>query len=204
MFRALGAALVKRGVLAEPADVYHLGQDELFGYFDGTGITEDLGALVAIRRREMLAREQVETPMEVTTLGAVRDNQLRIVEGASERQGVLRGIGSSAGKARGRARVVIDPNTIRKLDPDSVLIARETDPGWLFLMLAARAIVVERGSMLSHTAITGRKFGIPTVVSVPGATKRIPDGALVEVDGATGVVTLLELPAERALSEVLA
>jgi pyruvate,water dikinase len=55
-------------------------------------------------------------------------------------------------------------------------------------MLAAKGIVVERGSMLSHTAITGRKFGIPTVVSVPGATTRIRDGELIEIDGASGVV----------------
>ena len=59
-------------------------------------------------------------------------------------------------------------------------------------MLAAKGIVVERGSMLSHTAITGRKFGIPTVVSVADATRRIPEGAFVEVDGAAGTVTLLD------------
>ena len=75
-----------------------------------------------------------------------------------------------------------------------ILIARETDPGWLFLMLASKGMVVERGSMLSHTAITGRKFGIPTIVALPGATTRIPDGATIEIDGSTGIVTVLEAP----------
>ena len=46
--------------------------------------------------------------------------------------------------------------------------------------------------MLSHTAITGRKLGIPTVVGVPEATSRIPDGAWIEIDGASGTVGLLE------------
>jgi pyruvate,water dikinase len=46
--------------------------------------------------------------------------------------------------------------------------------------------------MLSHTAITGRKFAIPTIVSLPAATTTIPDGALVEMDGASGLVTILE------------
>ena len=59
-------------------------------------------------------------------------------------------------------------------------------------MLAAKGIVVERGNMLSHTAITGRKFGIPTIVSLPNATKRIPENALIEMDGAAGWVTVLE------------
>ena len=63
-------------------------------------------------------------------------------------------------------------------------------------MLSAKALVVERGSMLSHTAITGRKFCIPTVVGVPEATMRIPDGAQIEVDGGLGVVTILEAVAQ--------
>jgi len=61
-------------------------------------------------------------------------------------------------------------------------------------MLASKGMVVERGSMLSHTAITGRKFGIPTIVALPDATQRIPDGALIEIDGSSGVVTILEGP----------
>jgi pyruvate,water dikinase len=72
-----------------------------------------------------------------------------------------------------------------------VLVARETDPGWLFLMLGAKGMVVERGSLLSHTAITGRLLGIPTVVAVDAATTRISDGALVEVDGGAGTVRIL-------------
>jgi len=61
----------------------------------------------------------------------------------------------------------------------------------LFLMLASTGVVVERGSMLSHTAITGRKFGIPTVVGVDDACTRIPNGAPLEIDGGSGVVRFL-------------
>src|SRR5690606_22144753 len=107
------------------------------------------------------------------------------------------GLGSSPGRVRGTARVVLDPTSEVEVTPDMILVARETDPGWLFLMLAAKGIVVERGSMLSHTAITGRTFGIPTVVAVPGATTRLPNGAAIEIDGATGVVTLLEQGADQ-------
>ncbi len=48
--------------------------------------------------------------------------------------------------------------------------------------------------MLSHAVIVSRELGIPSVVSVTDATRRIPDGALVEVDGSNGTVTILELP----------
>jgi pyruvate,water dikinase len=52
-------------------------------------------------------------------------------------------------------------------------------------------MVVERGTLLSHTAITGRLLGIPTVVAVPDATTVIRDGDWLEIDGATGTVRLL-------------
>jgi pyruvate,water dikinase len=61
-------------------------------------------------------------------------------------------------------------------------------------MMSAKALVVERGTLLSHTAITGRLLGIPTVVSVPQATSLIPDGSLIEVDGAAGTVRILDTP----------
>ena len=88
--------------------------------------------------------------------------------------------------------VVIDPNEVDKMGNDEILIAKETDPGWLFLMLASKGMVVERGSMLSHTAITGRKFGIPTIVSVPGVTRRIKNGDMIEIDGGRGTITVIE------------
>jgi pyruvate,water dikinase len=71
-----------------------------------------------------------------------------------------------------------------------VLVAPMTDPGWVFLMVAASGIVVERGSPLSHTAIIGRELGIPTVVGVKNATTAIQDGATVELDGRAGTVRI--------------
>ncbi|WP_394847093.1 hypothetical protein LZC95_06445 [Pendulispora brunnea] len=105
---------------------------------------------------------------------------------------VIQGIGSSTGVVEGRARIVLDPGAIDGLDRSEILVARETDPGWLFLMLASSGIVVERGSMLSHTAITGRQFGIPTVVGAMNATTSIREGSRVRVDGSSGLVTVLD------------
>lgn len=193
IFKALAVYLVHQGVLEQEADIYHLTKEEIFGYIDGTGVTQNLAAIAAVRREEYEQNSQRKVRENITTLGPVHANDLFIADtDTGGKGGQLKGLGSSAGKVRGVAKVVTEPATVTNIADDTILVARETDPGWLFLMLAAKGIIVERGSMLSHTAITGRKFGIPTVVALPNATTRIPDGALIEIDGSTGWVQLLE------------
>lgn len=192
IFLGIAANFVRQGILREVDDIYHLMQDEIFGYIDGTGVTENLQAVADIRRAEFQEHHTRELAEQITTLGPVRNNAFEKPREVVVASGQLKGLGSSAGKVRGTARVVLDPNSVEEMGQDMILIARETDPGWLFLMLASKGMVVERGSMLSHTAITGRKFGIPTIVALPGATARIPDGALIEIDGSTGIVTIIE------------
>ena len=49
--------------------------------------------------------------------------------------------------------------------------------------MPAGGVVVDVGALNSHSVIVSRELGIPCVVSVMDATKRIPDGAMIEVDG---------------------
>ena len=105
----------------------------------------------------------------------------------------LTGIAGCPGVARGRARVVLDPLDPRGLGPGEVLVAPITDPSWTPLFVPAEAVVVDVGAQMSHAIIVSRELGIPAVVSVTGATRAIPDGALIEVDGDRGVVRVLEV-----------
>ena len=70
-------------------------------------------------------------------------------------------------------------------------MAPMTDPGWVFLMVASKGLVSEKGSLLSHTAIIGRELGIPTVVAVKNATELIASGQIIEIDGEAGTVRLV-------------
>ena len=99
--------------------------------------------------------------------------------------------GCSAGKVTAKARVIRDPRT-EALGPGDILVARHTDPGWIAVFSNASAIVVERGSLLSHSAIVARELGIPCVVGLKGATHWIEDGERITVDGATGVVERID------------
>ncbi len=57
--------------------------------------------------------------------------------------------------------------------------------------MPSAAVVVDVGAPLSHAIIVSRELGIPCVVSATDATRRIPDGATIRVDGGTGTVTVL-------------
>jgi phosphohistidine swiveling domain-containing protein len=106
---------------------------------------------------------------------------------------VLQGAPASSGIARGRARVVTDPGSIADFQPGEILVAPQTDPSWTPLFMVSAGVVVGTGSMASHAMIVSRELGIPCVAGVQGAVQRITDGAIVEVDGATGTVTILDL-----------
>jgi len=103
---------------------------------------------------------------------------------------VLSGIPGCPGVATGRARVVLDPSDPTALEPGDILVAPLTDPAWTPLFVPAAAVVVDVGAQITHAVIVSRELGIPCVVSVTGATRSIPDGAMVTVDGTAGTVTV--------------
>ncbi len=194
LFLRLGDELWARGVLRRPEDVLDLTTAEVLAFFEGTTVTRDLQALVDLRRREYEAFATRSPAGRLETIGPPAlgvhppsAGPLRRAphEAAGER--VLRGTPCVGGIARGPLRVVVDPAHERP-GAGEVLVARTTDPGWVFLMMTAAGLVAERGSSLSHTAIVGRELGIPTVVGVPQATTRLPAGAEATVDGDRGEV----------------
>jgi pyruvate,water dikinase len=107
---------------------------------------------------------------------------------------VISGIGACPGAATGRARIILDPDDGGRLEPGDVMIAPGTDPAWTPLFVSLAAVVVDVGAPLSHAAIVSRELGVPCVVSATHATRRIPDGAVVSVDGNTGAVTIVSVP----------
>ena len=56
----------------------------------------------------------------------------------------------------------------------------------------AKAIIIERGSVLSHSAVIAREMGITLVVGIRGLTETIKDGMLVRVDGVKGTVERID------------
>ncbi len=111
---------------------------------------------------------------------------------SAETGDIRSGTACCPGIVRGAARVVIDPRGVT-VNPGEILIASRTDPGWVMLFPAAAGLVVEHGSLLSHSAIVARELGLPAVIGVNGATSWLHTGDEVELNGANGTVRRLSV-----------
>lgn len=114
-------------------------------------------------------------------------SEVMTVESGTHR---LQGTGTSPGVVTGRVRVLRNIEDGEHLVPGEILVARATDPGWTPLFLKAGGVIMELGGMLSHGAVVAREYGLPAVVNIEGATRRLEDGQLVTIDGQHGVVWL--------------
>ncbi|CAN5459614.1 phosphoenolpyruvate synthase [soil metagenome] len=190
IFLELGRHFHAAGILDDPRDVLYLEVDEVLAFVDGRGTTANLRALTALRKDEFRAFEEGPAPDErFETRGVVfhAHDYRRTVAVAAETGEERRGLGCCPGIVRGPVKVVTDPMTA-SLEERAILVAEHTDPGWIMIFPSALAVLVERGSLLSHAAIVARELGIPAVVSVPGLTRWLKDGDWVEMNGSTGVI----------------
>ena len=97
----------------------------------------------------------------------------------------LQGTGCCRGVVTAEVVVVTDPRKCNELN-GKILVARQTDPGWAPLFPLSCGLLVERGSLLSHSAIVAREMGIPAVVAVKGLLRTLRTGDRVTFDGSTG------------------
>ncbi|HNM78200.1 MAG TPA: PEP-utilizing enzyme [Tepidiformaceae bacterium] len=156
-----------------------------------------LRAELARRRALMEAYANLQEPF--VFWGTIPDPSTWPARGATEVEAVkagdvLQGFPGCPGSVTGVARVVLDPIDPTALEPGDILVAPITDPSWTPLFVSAGGVIVDVGAAQSHAMIVSRELGIPCVPSVTGATRRIPDGATVTVNGDAGTVTIVALP----------
>ena len=193
ILRELGHRLHADGLLESSHDIFYLEIGEILSALEATGTTAALGTLAQQRRAEFSIYETTEAPPDrFQTRGPLhRHDHFESTRPPDTTESSLTGSGACPGRVTGRVRVVLDPRGAR-LDPGEILVARQTDPGWVVLFPTAAGLLVERGSLLSHSAIVSRELRLPCIVSLPGITTTLKTGDLVEMDGAAGTVRILE------------
>ncbi|MCV7229394.1 hypothetical protein H7J73_25615 [Mycolicibacterium komossense] len=182
LLREYGRRRYKAGEFGQPDDVFYLTVDEL------GAPPPDVAATVARRRAQREALRGLPPPAAFSgTWVPVVSTDCRLTAGDT-----LWGMGVSAGRARGRVRV-IGPGAIDELQPGEILVAKVTDIGYTPAFAYVAAVVTELGGPISHAAIVAREYGLPCVVNVSGAADRLRTGAVIEVDGVDGRITVLSV-----------
>ncbi len=201
---AIGARLVETSVLERPEDVFFLSWQEIDELGSGRAMFPyRIAALVAARQREhaalsamrppdtIRAPEGTYLPLAAAPRPAVTDEATSDANG-----GTLAGLGACGGTVTARAAVLEAVTQAHRLVRGDILVTRQTDPGWGPIFLLVSGLVIERGGMLSHGAIIAREFGLPCVIGIKDATRRIAHGARITVDGDRGTCAILDTTPE--------
>ena len=193
IFSAIGDQFYAENIIDNNRDIFYLTKEEIFDYIQGTAVTKELKALIVLRKNEFDKYHLMEVPSErIPTYGPVYHANDFFAKGKEEEfEGDMKGIGACPGQVKAKVKVILDPKEVQTLNGE-ILVTSSTDPGWVTLFPTASAILVERGSLLSHSAIVSRELGIPCVVGVTGLLKRVKTGDVILLDGSTGEIKIIE------------
>jgi pyruvate,water dikinase len=199
---AIGDDLCAEGRLDRREDVFMLTFDELDALLAGGAMFPDhLGEEIRGRGKAHAELCAMRPPdkfvlAEGSYLEATETRGTSF-NGTPASRTTLTGTSACGGRATARATVLADVTEAHKLHSGDILVTRQTDPGWGPVFPLIAGLVMERGGMLSHGAIIAREFGIPSIVGVADATRLIPTGATVCLDGDRGSVRLISDRGER-------
>jgi pyruvate,water dikinase len=182
-----GREFVRAGELSAPDDLFYLTLSEL----KALAAREERDWRVLIRdrranyRRELLRRQ---IPRLLLSDGRAFYEGMSNLDSSDN---AMAGSPVSPGTVAARVRVVLDPRQAG-LRPGEILVCPGTDPSWTPLFLSASGLVMEVGGLMTHGAVVAREYGIPAVVGVDRATERLKTGQMIQLDGSTGRIVLLE------------
>lgn len=195
VFRELGRRMFERGAILDPMHIFMLLDNELDGFMaDPT----DWADTLAQRSADFATLAELEPPyvvmygQPVPPLSEWPKRQRESTGSAVSSGTVLQGVAGSSGTVTARTRVILDLAHADDLQPGEVLVCTTTDPSWVPLFMIASAVICEIGAPGSHAVIVSRELGVPCVVSLPNASTALPSGTLIELDGSTGTVKVVE------------
>ncbi|HET6344963.1 MAG TPA: PEP-utilizing enzyme, partial [Myxococcota bacterium] len=203
LMRGVGINLARLGAIEHERDVFFLTVDEIFAYVEGRSLTTSMAPLVRARQAEFARFEaSPEPPQRLVTYGASTASMawpqvladgdlLRDERPTSTDPDVLLGTPCCPGIIEGTVRVASGLEDTHHLDGE-ILVTSRTDPGWVPLYPACAGLLIERGSLLSHSAVVARELGLPTIVGIGGGLMhRLKTGMRVRVDAGRGEVRIL-------------
>ncbi len=196
MFYGIGEDYANKMIIDCPDDIFYLSLDELKGSFEGTNTITNIKKVIQLRKEEYETYADIEPDSRFHTRGPVywrnRHTPPPVEIDLSElKENELKGLPCCPGIIEGTVKVILSPEDDLTLNGE-ILVTHRTDPGWIPLYPSAKALLVERGGLLSHSAIVAREMGLPTIVSIAELTKRLKTGDKIRMNGESGLIEILE------------
>ena len=193
-FRELGRRMAERGVIADQKHIFMLLDSELDGFLANP---DGWSPKLAERYGQWLELFELDPPyvvMHGTPIPPISEwPKKKDRGGAAEAVGaVVQGVAGSPGTVTAKTRYISDLSHADELEVGEILVCSTTDPSWVPLFMIASAVICEIGAPGSHAVIVSRELGVPCVVSAAGASYKLPTGTLVDLDGSTGTITVVE------------
>ncbi len=189
IFLSFAENFMKQRLIEDVKDIFYLKVDEVFDLVRNPKVVTEL----IERRKEEYRRYSLLPAYTRLVFAGLEFNKNNTAIYSSQQYKnyhSLQGIPCSKGKITGEV-LVIKNATEAKAAKDKILVAKMTDPGWVFLLASAKGIITEKGSLLSHTAIISRELKIPSIVGVDNAMEVLKNNDIVSMDGNTGLIEIL-------------
>lgn len=193
-FLEINRRLMARGEFETERDFWFLTDRDVYRLLEGAALTPLMQAKIKARMAafDLADRREASPPMYMK-------NNLPVSFDEDTGDG-LHGVGISKGVVTGPARIVKELRHIGRVQHGDIMVVFATDPGWTPVFLVISGLVIETGGLLSHGASISREYGIPAV-QLPGAMQRIPDGAVITINGTTGAIQIDEIADGAVVSD---
>ena len=207
-YLAMGRRLAENGTIDNPDDVFMLNPDEIDRVMM-VPEAHDLRWLTRRRRAEWEGWKTRPNPPLITDRAGFEEAvmqdllpsgdpiAIKVVVGdlpqpKPELGADMFGICGCSGEAEGPARVVMSYSDLKQVQPGDILVCPGTNPAWTPVFGIVAGVVADRGGTLSHTAIIGREYGVPTIINTFEGTAQIKSGQRIRIDAGQGAVFILD------------
>lgn len=214
--REYGELFVRYGLIDDSEDIFHLTRFDVEQGISDVMLSWSTGSparggkrfrhFIKKRKHALQVWAEMDTPPALGPVPNIIDDPAIVMLWGITRENLdswmsadrdndsheLKGFAASSGVAEGTARVIKSVQEIHRLQEGDILVCQVTNPTWAPIFQKISAAVSDIGGSMSHAAIVAREYGLPAVVGTGKATSRIKDGQRIKVDGARGVVTILD------------
>ena len=192
VYRNMGLYLRKNDFLDNLEDIFYLYENEIEKHHpQDSQDVQDLKGIVAHRKKEFESyiHEKVDSQV-IIPFPPTENSDENITENQVFDEKIFTGSCCVAGEVEGEIIVISSPTDTLDV-VGKIVCALRTDPGWAALFPACKAVLIEKGSALSHSAILLRELGIPTIINIPKITEKLQSGQRVRINAKEGKIYLL-------------